>query len=48
MPSGGQIVAMQFLLRGPMFILVCLLLLRMFRLPHLAGALAVGLAFTVH
>ncbi len=46
-PAVGQIVAMQFLLRGPVFLLVCLLLLRMFRLPHLAGALAVGLAFTV-
>lgn len=29
-----------------MFILVCLTLLRMFRLPHWSGALAVGLAFT--
>lgn len=46
-PAVSQIVAMQFLLRGPVFLLVCLLLLRMFRLPHIAGALAVGLAFTV-
>ncbi|MGA9565357.1 MAG: hypothetical protein WBS19_07535, partial [Candidatus Korobacteraceae bacterium] len=46
LPSGGQIIAMQFLVRGPMFIVVCLVLLRMFRLPYLAGALAVGLAFT--
>jgi hypothetical protein len=46
-PGTGEIVAMQFLLRGPVFILVCLLLLRMFRLPHLSGALAVGLGFTV-
>jgi hypothetical protein len=46
-PGAGEIVAMQFLLRGPVFILVCLLLLRMFRLPHLTGALAVGVAFTV-
>lgn len=46
LPSFGQIVAMQFLVRGPMFILVCLTLLRMFRLPHLSGAVAVGLAFT--
>ena len=46
-PGVGEIVAMQFLLRGPVFLMVCLLLLRMFRLPHLAGALAVGLAFTV-
>ena len=35
LPSGGQIIAMQFLVRGPMFIVVCLVLLRMFRLPHL-------------
>ena len=46
-PGAGEIVAMQFLLRGPVFLLVCLLLLRMFRLPHLTGALAVGVAFTV-
>lgn len=46
LPSGGQIIAMQFLVRGPMFIVVCLVLLRMFRMPHLSGAFAVGLAFT--
>jgi len=45
-PTPGQIVALQFFLRGPVFILVCLTLLRMFRPPHLSGALAVGLAFT--
>lgn len=47
LPGTGQIVAMQFFVRGPMFILVCLTLLRMFRLPHLSGAVAVGLAFTL-
>ena len=47
LPSTGQIVALQFFLRGPVFILVCLTLLRMFRLPHLSGALAVGLTFTL-
>jgi hypothetical protein len=46
-PSFGSIVAMQFLVRGPVFILVCLTLLRMFRLPHWSGAVAVGLAFTL-
>ena len=46
-PSLGQIVSLQFFVRGPVFILVCLTLLRMMRLPHLSGALAVGLAFTV-
>ncbi|MGA9566176.1 MAG: hypothetical protein WBS19_11680, partial [Candidatus Korobacteraceae bacterium] len=45
-PSFGHIVAMQFLVRGPVFLLVCLTLLRMFRLPHWSGAVAVGLAFT--
>jgi hypothetical protein len=33
LPSFGQIVSMQFLVRGPVFILVCLTLLRMFRIP---------------
>jgi len=46
-PSPGQLIALQFFLRGPVFILVCLTLLRMFRLPHLSGALAVGLTFTI-
>jgi len=46
-PGPGQLIALQFFLRGPVFILVCLTLLRMFRLSHLSGALAVGLAFTL-
>jgi hypothetical protein len=46
-PSPGQIILLQFFLRGPLFILVCVILLRMFRMPHLAGSLAVGLAFTL-
>ena len=46
-PDFGQIIALQFLLRGPVFVLLCLLLLRMFRLPRWSGALAVGLAFTL-
>ena len=45
-PSPREILSLQFFLRGPLFILVCLGLLRMFRLPHVSGALAVGLAFT--
>src|SRR5215472_4581440 len=45
-PSPGQIIWLQFFLRGPLFILVCLTLLRMFRMPQFSGALAVGLAFT--
>jgi hypothetical protein len=47
LPSFGQIVGMQFFVRGPVFVLVCLALLRMFRLPHRSGAVAVGLAFTL-
>ena len=46
LPSQGQIISLQFFLRGPIYILVCLTLLRMLRLPHLSGALAVGLVFT--
>ncbi len=46
-PSFGQVLLLQFFLRGPVFVLVCLLLMRMFRLPVVSGALAVGLAFTL-
>jgi hypothetical protein len=46
LPSYGQLLALQFFVRGPVFILICLTLLRMFRLPQLSGAVAVGLAFT--
>jgi hypothetical protein len=46
-PAPMQIVSLQFFLRGPVFILVCLTLLRMFRLSHFAGALAVGVTFTL-
>jgi hypothetical protein len=45
-PGGAQIIAMQLLVRGPIFLVVCLTLLRMFRLPHLSGAIALGLSFT--
>ena len=46
-PSMGRIVLLQFCFRGPVFVLICLLLMRMFRLPGLSGALAVGLAFSL-
>lgn len=46
-PPVWVIVPLQLLFRGPLFVLLCLLLLRMFRLPRLSGALAVGLAFTL-
>jgi hypothetical protein len=46
-PPPGTIVAMQLLLRGPVFVLLCLLLVRMIGLRRWTGALAVGLAFTI-
>lgn len=46
-PGFGEIVSLQFFLRGPVFVLLCLLLMRMFRLERMGGALAVGLAFTL-
>ena len=46
-PSMGQIVLLQFFVRGPVFVLVCLVLLRMFRLNGWSGALSVGMAFTL-
>lgn len=47
LPSYGTIVSLQLLLRGPVFVLVCLLLVRMIGLSRWQGALAVGLAFTI-
>jgi len=47
MPSMGLIVSLQFFLRGPVFAGLCLLLMRGYRLQGPAGALAVGLAFTL-
>jgi hypothetical protein len=46
-PSAGQIVSLQFFFRGPVFVLICLLLLRMFRLNGWIGAFSLGLAFTL-
>src|SRR5579864_3512340 len=46
-PPPGTIVAMQLLLRGPVFVLLCLLLVRMIGVRSWAGALTVGLAFTI-
>jgi hypothetical protein len=47
LPPAGTIVALQLLLRGPVFVLLCLLLLRMIGLPRWQGVLAVGVAFTI-
>jgi hypothetical protein len=46
-PSPGTIVALQLLVRGPIFIVLCLALVRMLGLPRLSGALAVGAVFTI-
>jgi hypothetical protein len=46
-PPMTAILAMQLLLRGPVFVLLCLALVRMLGLPRFAGALAVGLVFTL-
>jgi hypothetical protein len=46
-PAMTTILALQMLLRGPMFIALCLLLVRMLGLPRFAGALAVGAVFTI-
>ncbi len=46
-PAMRTIVALQLLVRGPVFIVLCLGLVRMLGLPRLAGALAVGAVFTI-
>ncbi len=47
LPSHAKIAVLQLLVRGPLFVVLCLLLLRMLRLPRSAGALATGVIFTV-
>lgn len=47
LPSVGKIVALQLLVRGPIFIGVCLLLGRLIVLPRWAGAFAVGAVFAI-
>ena len=46
-PSMRTIFALQLLVRGPAFVVLCLLLVRMLGLPRLSGALAVGAVFTL-
>ncbi len=46
-PAIASIVALQLLVRGPVFVVLCLTLVRMMGLPRLAGALAVGAVFTI-
>jgi len=47
LPSTGQLVALQLLVRGPVFILMVLGLARMLGLPRVSGALAVAAVFTL-
>jgi hypothetical protein len=47
LPSMPKIFAMQLLVRGPIFIVLCLALVRMLGLPRLGGALAVGAVFAL-
>ena len=46
-PPTATIVALQFLIRGPVFVLICVELVRMLHLPRPSGALMTGLAFTL-
>ena len=43
----AMIAAVQLSIRGPLFVLLCLFLTRMLRLPRLSGVLAVGTVFTL-
>lgn len=45
LPPAGQLFALQLLVRGPIYLGICLLMVRMLGLSRLAGAVAVGTAF---
>jgi hypothetical protein len=47
LPAMSSLIALQLLLRGPLFIVICLVLVRMLGLRGLRGALAVGAVFTL-
>ena len=47
LPSASTVLVLELLLRGPVFIVLCLMLVRMLGLPRLSGALAVGAIFTL-
>ncbi len=47
LPPFGQLVILQLLVRGPILVGLCLLLLRLLRLPRLSGALSVGAVLAV-
>ena len=46
-PPAKTIVGLQLLLRGPVFVAVCLLLMRMIGLSRWKGALVLGFVFTM-
>jgi hypothetical protein len=47
LPPAGRLIAMQLLVRGPILVGLCLLLLRLLRLPRVSGALAVGVVLAL-
>jgi hypothetical protein len=47
LPSPAVIFLLQLLVRGPLFVIVCVLLVRMAGLPRAKGAVAVGVVFTL-
>jgi hypothetical protein len=47
LPSGRTIMALQLGLRGPVFVLICILLVHLIGMRRWPGALVVGLAFTM-
>ncbi|HUA16201.1 MAG TPA: hypothetical protein VMG31_12965 [Verrucomicrobiae bacterium] len=47
LPKYSTILGLELLIRGPVFVVLCLLLVRMLGLPRLSGALAVGAVFTI-
>jgi hypothetical protein len=47
LPSMPTILGLELLVRGPIFVVLCLMLVRMLGLPRLQGALAAGALFTV-
>jgi hypothetical protein len=47
LPSHGTIIPLQLLIRGPVFVLLCIAMTRMLDLPRMTGALMVGAMFTL-
>lgn len=47
LPTMGKLIALQLLVCGPIFVGICLLLVRLLGLTRLPGTLVVGLLFTV-